>query len=59
MGAFANRVIDSYTKKFEICNENFRKAKYEKKKNSPPLLTNLPLYLKSLNLDDLFKTAIL
>lgn len=46
MSSFATRVVDSYTKKFEICNETFRKNKPEKKKNCPPLLINLPLYLK-------------
>lgn len=28
MGAFANRVVESYTKKFETCNESFRKSKW-------------------------------
>lgn len=59
MGAFANRVIDSYTKKFQVCNEAFRKAKYQKKKNSPPLLTNLPLYFKYQNFDESYKSSIL
>lgn len=27
MGSFATRVVDSYAKKFEICNETFRKNK--------------------------------
>lgn len=58
MGGFANRVCDSYSKKFESCNEAFRKSKWEKKKNSPPLLTNLPLYLKSLNLDTSYKSSL-
>lgn len=55
MGSFATRVIDSYTKKFEICNEIFRKNKpVEKKKNSPPLLINYPLYLKYID-ENLYK----
>jgi hypothetical protein len=47
MGSLATRVVDSYAKKFEVCNEAFRKNKIENKKNAPPLLINLPLYLKS------------
>jgi hypothetical protein len=46
MGSLAARVIDSYTKKFEICNETFRKSKPDKKKNTPPFLINYPLFLK-------------
>ena len=59
MGAFANRVVDSYTKKFEVCNEGFRKTKGDKKKNSPPNLTNLPIYIKNVANDDEYKTALI
>lgn len=58
MGGYANRVCESYSKKFESCNESFRKSKWEKKKNNPPLLTNLPLYLKSLALDVSYKSSL-
>lgn len=58
MGSFASRVIDSYTKKFEICNEAFRKNKPEKKKNTPPLLINYPLYLKFID-ENLYKEALI
>lgn len=59
MGGLANRVVDSYGKKFETCNESFRKAKYEKKKNTPPLLINLPLYFKALGLDESYKNSLM
>lgn len=58
MGSYATRVVDSYTKKFEICNETFRKSKPEKKKNSPPLLINLPSYLKFIDEQE-YKNALI
>lgn len=59
MGAFANRVVDSYTRNFEICNETFRKTKVQKKKTVPPLLTNLPVFIKYLGQDEKYKTALI
>ena len=60
MGALANRVVDNYTKKFETCNEVHRKTKSEKKKNStPPLLTNLPIYLKDNVTEDLYRNCLI
>ena len=47
MKNFATRVFDAYVKKFETFNEIFRKTKIEKKKNQPPILTSLPVYVKS------------
>lgn len=50
MNQFATRVIDSYAKKFETFNEIFRKTKIDnKKKNQPPILTSLPVYVKSVD----------
>jgi hypothetical protein len=62
MGGYANRVVDSYVKKFETCNEIFRKIKeekIEKKGKIPPLLINLPIYFKSQNQDELYKSSLL
>lgn len=59
MGGFANRVVDSYTRNFEICNETFRKNKVEKKKTVPPLLTNFPLYVKYMGYDNAYKTCLI
>ena len=58
MGSFANRVVDSYTKGFEVCNETYRKTKVEKKKTVAPLLTNLPLYLKYLGNEENYKSSL-
>lgn len=47
---FLNKVIDTYTKRFESCNELSRKLKVsdqDKKKNMPPVLVNLPIYIKN------------
>lgn len=47
---FLNKVIDTYTKRFESCNELSRKLKasdQDKKKNMPPILVNLPIYIKN------------
>jgi hypothetical protein len=62
MSAYANRVVDSYVKKFETCNEIFRKIKdikIEKKGKTPPFLINLPLYFKNENQDELYKTSLI
>lgn len=60
MGSFANRVIDNYTKKFETCNEVHRKNKVEKKKNNtPPLLTNFPIYLKDCINDEAYRNCLI
>jgi hypothetical protein len=68
MGGYANRVIDSYTKKFETCNETYRKIKESKegkenkepkKDRGQPFLVNLPLYLKHLNQDENYKTCLI
>ena len=58
MKSYVNRVVDVYVKKFESFNEIFRKSKVEKKKNSPPLLTNLPLYAKSVS-DEEYKNLLI
>lgn len=58
MQSFVNRVLEVYGKKFESFNEVFRKAKHEKKKNQPPLLTNLPLYVKSQS-DEEYKSLLI
>lgn len=52
MNSFATRVVDVYAKKFETFNEIYRKTKVEKKKNTPPLLTSLPLFVKSTDEDE-------
>jgi ASC-1-like (ASCH) protein len=49
MNSFATRVVDVYVKKFETFNEIYRKTKIEKKKNTPPVLTSLPVYVKSID----------
>ena len=60
---FLNKVIDTYTKRFESCNELSRKLKgpdQDKKKNSPPVLVNLPIYLKNVaQSDEDYKAAII
>lgn len=58
MNQFATRVVDIYAKKFETFNEIFRKNKAEKKKNQPPLLTSLPVYIKSVDEEE-YKGALL
>ena len=47
MSSKANRVFDAYDKKFSTFNEIFRKTTIEKKKNQPPILTSLPVFVKS------------
>ena len=60
MGAFANRVVDSYTRKFEACNEVHRKTKVDKKKNNtPPLLTNLPIFIKDTVTEEVYRNCLI
>lgn len=60
---YLNKVIDTYTKRFEACNELSRKLKVpdqDKKKNSPPVLVNLPIYIKNIvQNDEEYKASIL
>ena len=62
-GGFISKVIDNYIKRFEACNELSRKMKAsenDKKKNSPPILINLPVYIKSVGgSDDEYKAALI
>lgn len=58
MNAFATRAVDAYAKRFEAFNEVHRKTKVEKKKNSPPVLTSLPVYVKSLDEEE-YKNLLL
>ena len=58
MNSFATRVIDVYVKKFETFNEIYRKTKSEKKKNTPPMLASLPVYIKDLNEEE-YKNTLL
>lgn len=58
MNSFATRVIDVYAKKFETFNEIFRKNKPQKKKNTPPVLVSLPIYVKSLD-DEEYKSLLI
>jgi Holliday junction resolvasome RuvABC ATP-dependent DNA helicase subunit len=52
MNGYTTRVVDAYVKRFETFNEIHRKTKIEKKKNQPPVLTSLPVYVKSLDEDE-------
>lgn len=58
MNSFVSRVVDVYAKKFETFNEIFRKSKIEKKKNTPPLLTSFPIFIKSIDEGE-YKNALL
>ena len=47
MSGYVTRVIETYQKRFEMCNEIARKNKPDtSKKNQPPVLVNLPVYTK-------------
>lgn len=62
-GAYITKILDNYIKTFETCNELSRKLKvteHYKKKNSPPVLFNLPLYIRSVGgSDDEYKSSIM
>lgn len=44
-----------------MCNQAYRKLQSDKDKNikNPPVLTNFPLYLKQLNKNELYKSALI
>ena len=52
MNGYTTRVVDVYVKRFETFNEIHRKTKIEKKKNTPTVLTSLPVYVKSFDEDE-------
>lgn len=55
--------MDNYSKRFETCNELSRKLKAndsDRKKNTPPILINLPLFIRSTGGgDDEYKASII
>lgn len=53
MGAFVTRVMDSYSRKFQTCNEISRKNMPDKKKkNAPPVLVNFPVFARNATNDE-------